>query len=298
MLSIALVLLPDFLLIFLGLGLRTHGGYPPVFWQHIERLVYYVMFPALLFRAVSHTPLAFAPAFNMLLVGVGFTLAGLLFGLAANWLFQLTPLTFASSIQTAFRFNTYVGLAVIDRLAGQAGVATFAMLLGVIVPLVNGLAVWFLARQGDASLWRELLRNPMILSTLSGFAFNLTGLPMPEVIDHVVGLLAAAALPLGLISVGAGLRAQGLRASLPLVNYFTAVKLVAVPAVAWGLSAWLGVTGLYFQAALVLAALPTASSAYILAMRMGGDGKTVATIITMNIFVAMLTLPMWLGWGR
>ena len=121
---------------------------------------------------------------------------------------------------------------------------------------------------------------------------------MPEVIDHVVGLLAAAALPLGLISVGAGLRAQGLRASLPLVNYFTAVKLVAVPAVAWGLSAWLGVTGLYFQAALVLAALPTASSAYILAMRMGGDGKTVATIITMNIFVAMLTLPMWLGWGR
>ena len=298
MLSIALVLLPDFLLIFLGLGLRTHGGYPPVFWQHIERLVYYVMFPALLFRAVSHTPLAFAPAFNMLLVGVGFTLAGLLFGLAANWLFRLTPLTFASSIQTAFRFNTYVGLAVIDRLAGQAGVATFAMLLGVIVPLVNGLAVWFLARQGDASLWRELLRNPMILSTLSGFAFNLTGLPMPEVIDHVVGLLAAAALPLGLISVGAGLRAQGLRASLPLVNYFTAVKLVAVPAVAWGLSAWLGVTGLYFQAALVLAALPTASSAYILAMRMGGDGKTVATIITMNIFFAMLTLPMWLGWGR
>lgn len=148
MLSIALVLLPDFLLIFLGLGLRTHGGYPPVFWQHIERLVYYVMFPALLFRAVSHTPLAFAPAFNMLLVGVGFTLAGLLFGLAANWLFRLTPLTFASSIQTAFRFNTYVGLAVIDRLAGQAGVATFAMLLGVIVPLVNGLAVWFLARQG------------------------------------------------------------------------------------------------------------------------------------------------------
>ena len=298
MLSIALVLLPDFLLIFLGLGLRTHGGYPPVFWQHIERLVYYVMFPALLFRAVSQTPLAFAPAFNLLLVGVGFTLAGLLFGLAANWLFRLTPLTFASSIQTAFRFNTYVGLAVIDRLAGQAGVATFAMLLGVIVPLVNGLAVWFLARQGDASLWRELLRNPMILSTLSGFAFNLTGLPMPEVIDHVVGLLAAAALPLGLISVGAGLRAQGLRASLPLVNYFTAVKLVAVPAVAWGLSAWLGVTGLYFQAALVLAALPTASSAYILAMRMGGDGKTVATIITMNIFVAMLTLPMWLGWGR
>jgi predicted permease len=82
---------------------------------------------------------------------------------------------------------------------------------------------------------------------------------------------------------------------LPLVNYFTFVKLVALPAAAWGLALLLGLKGLYFQSVLVLAALPTASSAYILAVRMGGDGRTVATIITVNVFVAMVTLPLWLG---
>lgn len=62
-----------------------------------------------------------------------------------------------------------------------------------------------------------------------------------------------------------------------------------------GLALLLGLKGLYFQSVLVLAALPTASSAYILAVRMGGDGRTVATIITVNVFVAMVTLPLWLG---
>jgi predicted permease len=129
---------------------------------------------------------------------------------------------------------------VVDRLSGHAGIASFAVLIGVMVPWVNAVSVWFLARQGGASVWRELAKNPLIVATLSGFIVSLFGLPLPGEVNHVLDLLAAAALPLGLLSVGAGLRAEGLRASLPLVNYFTFVKLVAVPAAAWGLALLLG----------------------------------------------------------
>ena len=295
MLAIALILLPDFALILLGLALRRRFDYPAEFWGHLERLVYYLMFPALLFRAVSRTELDIAPALDMFAVGLGFSLVGMALGVLGRWVFKPEPKVFASCVQTAFRFNTYVGLAVVDRLSGHAGVAAFALLIGVMVPWVNAVSVWFLARHGGVSVWRELARNPLIVATLAGFAVSMFGMPLPGAANHMLDLLASAALPLGLLSVGAGLRADGLRASLPLVNYFTFVKLVAVPAAAWGLALWLGLTGLYLQSALVLAALPTASSAYILAVRMGGDGKTVATIITVNIFAAMVTLPLWLG---
>ena len=80
MLAIALILLPDFALILLGLALRRRFDYPAEFWGHLERLVYYLMFPALLFRAVSRTELDIAPALDMFAVGLGFSLVGMALG--------------------------------------------------------------------------------------------------------------------------------------------------------------------------------------------------------------------------
>ncbi|MFW2133495.1 AEC family transporter, partial [Ectothiorhodospira haloalkaliphila] len=74
----------------------------------------------------------------------------------------------------------------------------------------------------------------------------------------------------------------------------TVVKLIAVPAIALGAAMLLGVSGVYLAAALVLAALPTASSAYILAVRMGGDGQIVAALIATHTLAAAITLPLWL----
>lgn len=294
MFSIALILLPDFALILFGLVLRRHFEYSAEFWRHLERLVYYVMFPSLLFRAVARTELALFSAVDMLLVGVGFTMAGVVASYMARYFFGADQRALASSIQCGFRFNTYVGLAIIDRLSGANGLATFALLVGVMVPIVNALSVWFLARASGSPLWKELARNPLIIATLSGLAVNLGGIPLPETLHHLLDLFAAAALPLGLLSVGAGLRTEGIRAALGLINYMTAVKLLWVPAVAWGLCEFFALEGVYRQAAMVLATLPTASSAYILAIRMKGDGQLVASIITLNIFVAMLTIPAWL----
>ncbi len=78
--------------------------------------------------------------------------------------------------------------------------------------------------------------------------------------------------------------------------WFLAVKLLALPVLALAVGAWLGLSGLNYQVVVLFAALPTASSAYILAVRMGGDGRSVAWLISVSTLASMVTLPLWAAW--
>jgi predicted permease len=292
--SAALLLLPDFALILLGSAIRRWMHLGDHFWSGLEKLVYFVLFPALLIDAISRTPIdlaAAAPLFASGLLAMG---AGALLAFPARALFALKPMTFASQFQCAFRFNSYIGLAVAGTLHGAAGIAAMGILVGAMVPFANMAAVWMLARHGELGLWREVLRNPLIWSTLIGLALNFAGIALPQVAQHFFGRLADAAIALGLLAVGAALKARGVAGSRTAGIYVMAVKLLAVPAAAWLAAHWLGVTGIYFATVVLFGALPTASSAYILTMRMGGDGPGVAWIISASTLLAMLTLPAWL----
>ncbi|HYQ99949.1 MAG TPA: AEC family transporter, partial [Casimicrobiaceae bacterium] len=109
--SVALLLLPDFLLIALGAALKRVRGFDGGFWPGLERLVYFVLFPALLFRSLATSPLGLADAGRLVAVGLGFTLAGMVLSALAQPLFRLPHATFAACFQCGFRFNTYVALA-------------------------------------------------------------------------------------------------------------------------------------------------------------------------------------------
>jgi len=175
-----LLLLPDFALIALGGLLRRHAGLGEAFWQGVEKLVYFVLFPALLFNALARTridPGSFAPLFA---VGLLTMLSGLLLGLLGRPLMGLGAMAFASRVQCAYRFNTYIGIAVAGKLGGAAGVAAMGALCGAMVPFANMAAVGMLAHHGQASLGRELVRNPLIIATLAGGAFSLSGGSLPE----------------------------------------------------------------------------------------------------------------------
>src|SRR5436305_4908653 len=88
-LSAALVLLPDFLLIALGAILRRLRSFDGTFWSGVERLVYFVLFPALLFRSLALSPSSLHDAGRLALVGVAFTLVGTLLSALAQPRFQL-----------------------------------------------------------------------------------------------------------------------------------------------------------------------------------------------------------------
>jgi predicted permease len=295
----ALALLPDFLLILLGQALRRWLHLGDHFWTGLEKLVYFVLFPALLFNSLARANLAWAEAAPLLLVGLLIMMSGMALGALARWLFPISPVSFASQFQCAFRFNTYIGLAVAAKLHGAAGLAAMGLLSGAMVPPANIAAVGMLARHGGVSLWRELAKNPLVLGTLAGLLWNVSGLPLPAPAGQFLGRLAEAAIALGLLAVGAALKLDGRPGGgYAAAAWFLAVKLLALPIVALVLAPMAGLTGMYFDIALVFAALPTASSAYILAQRMGGDGRSVAWQISASTLVAMVTLPLWLAFWR
>ena len=209
---------------------------------------------------------------------------------------KLPALTFASLFQCGYRFNSYIALAVAGMLFGSPGIATMGLIVGAAVPLANLVSVWMLARHGEVGLWREVARNPLIWGTAAGFLLNLAGFVPPAPLQAFLGRLADASIALGLITVGAALRLDGAAAVRGISLWLLAVKLLALPLIAAGVGRLLGLDGLNYQVAVLFAALPTASSAYILAMRMGGDGRSVAWLISATTLGSMLTLPLWAAW--
>lgn len=292
----ALTLLPDFALILLGYALRRWMTLGDHFWTGLEKLVYFVLFPALLFNAITKTPLTFS-AVPLIGTGAAAMAGAMLLALLARPLFPLTPLSFASQFQCAFRFNSYIGLAVAAKLHGAVGIAAMGLLAGGMVPFANIAAVGMLARHGETSVWRELAKNPLFLATLVSLGWNLAGLPIPAPVGHFLGRLAEAAIALGLLAVGAALKLRGALGhdGRGAAGYFLAVKLLAMPLIALLVARWIGLTGVHFDVVMAFAALPTASSAYILAQRMGGDGARVAWLISASTLLGMVSLPIWLA---
>lgn len=294
--SLVLALLPDFALIVLGALLRRVLHLGDHFWNGLEKLVYYVLFPALLFNGLLKAHIDWSAAAPMLAVAGAAMAGSMALGFGAR-LLPISPLSFASQYQCAFRFNSYIGLAVAGTLYGLPGIAAMGIVVGLMVPPANLVAVWMLARHGEAGIWRELARNPLILATLAGIAANLGGLQAPPVLLKFLGRLGDAAIVLGLLAVGAGLRLVGAggAASHFAAGYLLLVKLLAMPALALlAIRSW-GLTGLHADIALIFSALPAASSAYILAQRMGGDGARVAWLISTGTLLSMLSIPLWLA---
>ncbi len=288
----ALLLLPDFTLIVIGWLLCRHTPLNRSVWDGAERLVYYLLFPALLFSAILRYPLQPRAAASLAICGL--VVVGL--GITLSYALKLWPgvdaKMHASGAQVAFRFNSYVALALAERLAGIQGVAWVALLVALCVPICNIAAVWPLARHGGHGFWRELAKNPLILSTAAGLACNLLGVQLPDLATTTLVRIGAAALPLGLMAVGAGLTFGGLRRSPGLAAAFLSIRHAILPAAAIALSIALHMPPAQQAIVVAFAALPTASSAYVLAARMGGDGSFVAGLVTMSTLIAMVGLPL------
>ena len=293
--AITLILLPDFALILFGYLLRRLDYFSGEFWLGLEKFIYFVLFPPLLFRALAGREIDIHASLPMLLAGLGFTTAGIGLGYLARYLFRLQHASFASGIQCAFRFNSYVGFAVIGSIDGQAGIAAIALLFGLMIPLVNVVSVSMLARHSQQGMWRELASNPLILGIIVGIASSLAGFQPPQWLMHALGPLADAALPLGLMTVGAGLRFTEWQRQPGLIVYWSSVKLLLVPAVAALLASLLPLGEVQRHAVMVMATLPAATSSYILAVRMGGDGQLAAALVTATTLAAMLTMPLCLS---
>lgn len=295
--ELLLALWPLFALIVAGYYLRRWAFPSEAFWPGAERLNYYMLFPALLFSSLAKAPLN-NPALPRLALAV-------LLALGIAWLALLLVRRlrgwpagrFGAFTQGILRFNTYLGLAAVGSLFGQPGLTLAALMLALMVPAVNVLSVWSLTAERGVSarsLLLPILKNPLILACLGGASVNFSGLGLPGGSDRLLGLLAAASLPLGLLCVGAALKPDQLSGEVPALFGNSLLRLLAMPLLAWVVAYGLALPAMESTVLVLFFALPTAPTAYVLTRQLGGDSHLMAGIITLQTLLAAASLPLLL----
>ncbi|NMM19414.1 MAG: AEC family transporter [Rhodoferax sp.] len=295
----AQLLFPDFSLILCGYLVCRYTALNRTVWAQVETLVYFLFFPVLLFHSIVKSPLDITATSS--LIGAGWAMMFIGIALAYSlpywpWLGRhIGRREHAATAQVAFRFNSFIGLALADRLAGPQGSLLIAVLIGVCVPLTNVAAVWPMARHAKRGFLRELVRNPLIIGTASGLAANLLGFTLPFWLEPTVSRIGAASLALGLMAAGAGMQFGALRREKTLALAVLTIRHFLLPLAALGLSLLFQLDPVQTTVLLAFSALPTASSCYVLAARMGYDGGYVAGLVTLSTVMGMISLPFALG---
>ncbi|WCM89687.1 AEC family transporter [Acidovorax sp. NCPPB 3576] len=291
----AQLLLPDFALILCGYLVCRYTALNRAVWQPVESLVYYLLFPVLLFQSIVKSPIQIGEASGLILAGVATGFAGIALAYSLPRLpglrGRIDPRDHAASAQVAFRFNSFMGLALAERLAGAQGLLLIAVLIGVCVPLFNVAAVWPMARTGQHGFFKELLRNPLIVATASGLAANLLGFHIPVWMEPTVSRISAASLALGLMAAGAGMQFGLLTRGKLLSASVLTIRHLVQPLIAFGMARLLRLDAVQTTVLMAFSALPTASTCYVLAARMGYNGPYVAGLVTLSTVLGVVSLP-------
>ena len=266
-------------------------------WQGLDRLNFEILFPALLFVAASSREIALSSVATIAPAVWAILCCGLACGYLARRAGPERFLDFAGAWQVSWRFNSALGIVAVDAL-GNADPALMAVAIGMAVPVANVFAVSALSRGGSLGAWatvKKVLMNPFLLASLSGVAVGLSGYQIPAPIMAPLTMLAQAAIPIALISIGATMNWRALARLDWFSGTICATKLIILPAAVVMSALFAGWSGPVVAVLVVFAALPTASAAHVLAAGFGADRELVATLIAQTTLLSALTLPVWMG---
>lgn len=293
--------LPVFVLIAIGYGLRKSEFLPDATWRPIEKLSIHILYPGFLIPAIWQADISgggagAAGAAAVTSVAIIATLT-----LALKPLMKLDGPAYTSVFQGAIRWNSFVFLPVIQSVYGPDGLALAAVVIAAMIPVTNILCVIVLVRWGADqkamspwSLTRAILSNPILLACLIGLALNLLRVPRLPGLWETLELLGGAALPMGLIVAGAGLSFAEVARRRTTISLVSFVKLVITPPLMWGLCVLYGGDQTAQGIALLCGAAPGAAASYMLARQMGGDAPLMAGIVALTTVGSAATIPILL----
>ena len=307
MLVTAIAIAPIFGIIVLGLLLRR-GGIPSFeFWNLNDKLVYWVLMPALLFHKMSTATFDASLVGSYAAVVLGGFAAALLAGLVLPKLAGFSAPVRSSVLQGAARHNIFIVLAVSERLFGADGLELAALGAAMLIPTTNISMVTLMVGMTSqaaggrivTAILRDLARNPLLIAVALGVAWNFAfeGEPAPVAHD-IARILGGASLPIMLMCVGANLRIRAMGVAIWPLLLSTVAKMVLFPAATLAFALLAGLTETQAMVALLFGASPTASSAYTLARQLGGDAPLMAAIVTLQTVIAFAALPATLYLAR
>lgn len=313
MLTISLSILPVFLLLLFGALLQNKRFPAEDFWPGVDKLVYWVLFPSMLFNNISKADLSSTvlPSYTLILGLSLFTVSAL--ALIISLMNRVDRPTGTSVLQASIRFNSFIALALASTIYGEEGLILATLGAAILIPCVNVvLVITMVSLHGNKNdmslsslLIKELVKNPLILSIAAGVVVNLADIgEFVILLTDITGILALATLPLVLLAVGASLRLQALKSSPKLLVLSSLARLVGFPLCIGIGCTILDLGPLEACVAILFGAVPTATSGYALAKQLGGNASILSVFISVQTGLTLLTLPVtvwfsqiWFGYN-
>ena len=302
MLTAVNAVLPSFLIIALGLFVRSRGKLDDQSLGKFNSLAFRVFLPFQIFKNIYDSPMGEAFDLKLLVFGaVGLLLAG---GLALLTAILTEPRLERRGVmaQGMFRGNyVLLGMPLIESLFGSSGLGLAALMIVVNIPLYNVLSVFFLERYagGETSarrMLRDIVTNPLIDATLAGMLAKAVNLPVYALppVGSALKSVSGVATPLCLFILGASFSLGGLKGAARSLWITVAGRLVAVPVVTIAAAALLGFRGPALGVIMVCFGAPTAVSSYNMAREIGGDADLAAGIVVVTTALSCVTLFCWI----
>jgi malonate transporter len=292
--------LPLFALIFLGAILRRSSMVDESFISTSSKLVFRIALPVMVFRRLSQVEAV--P--TELIAGIGLFAGVTLLAVGFLWLFLrgVPGPQSSAAVQGAFRSNiAIVGLAIIEIAYGPLSLVYGAVVLAMIMPLYNLLAVMVLSHgtlaEGESPIRRvliELIRNPLIWAVVVSLGFALLGWATPPAVDRTLEYLSRLTLPLALIGIGASLDFSSLMHRSGLWALAAVVKLLLIPAAVLGGGLLIGIDAAALRVLVITAACPTAVASFPMARAMGADSRLAGEIVSVTTLASILSLTFWM----
>lgn len=295
-------LLPVFILIMIGYGVRASGIVTAEAFGQVNRFGYFVLYPAFLFTLSSTADLSGGEAGPFVLgLILGFAVLFAMVLVLKPFFFRDEGPAFTSVLQGSVRWNGFVLLAAAPALYGASGPHLIGVAFGPLVLVVNLACVIALARWGTnganspRAIFDQIIANPLILGCAAGLIAQLFHVRDFGPISSVLNLLGAAAMPIAIVCVGAGLDFKAVRAARVKVGVASLFKLIIAPIVMWSAATLVGASPLAAAVAAGVGSTPTAAAGYTLAREMGGDPQLMAAIITATTILSFITMPIAIG---
>ena len=263
-----------------------------------DRLIYYVFFPLMLFWKIGG-----ASTLSMDWKFISAAFCALLTVYFLSWIciqvFEITDYQAGSFSQSCYRFNTYIGMAVILNALGEEGVRIFGVLIGIMIPIINVLAVttliWYSGKRYSAAeknrmLLKALLSNPLIIGCVAGILYANFIHVFPVFLDNTLRLTSMVTLPLALLSIGGSLTFQSFKAYYRQSLTATAVKLVVLPVCGYLFFNLFQVDETATRVGLIYFALPTSTAIYVLSSQLNSDTQLASAAIVVSTLLSIASL--------
>lgn len=292
-------ILPMFLVMALGYGARCLGWIHREEISNINKVAFRIFLPCLLYYNVYCSDLS--GSFDPLLMAYAVGGVLLTFGLALGYtlLTEKLPERRSVMIQGMFRSNYVImGIPVATALLGAGELGTVSILIAVVVPLFNMLAVVVLEvfrgqRPKPLHVLGQIVKNPLVIASALGILTLAAGIRLPHILEQTIQNISAIASPLQLFLLGAFFQFSGLKTYRRELVTVSAAKLIVSPGLFLGLGALLGFRDAAFVSLIGIFASPTAVNSFTMAQQMGGDAELAGDIVVVTSAVSMLTMFLW-----